>query len=54
MAKYKTHDYAQILLLPVFIEEQLLPGTLEFAIHTLVESRMNSAIFDERFEFLVT
>jgi transposase len=28
------------------LEEQLMPGTLEFAIHTLVETRINTSIFD--------
>ena len=32
MAKYKTYDYRQRVLLPVSLEDQLMPGTLEFAI----------------------
>jgi len=36
MARYKNYDYSQDVLIPVPLEEQLLPGTLEFAIHTLV------------------
>ena len=43
MAKYKRYDYSQSMLIPVFFEEQLMPGTLEFAIHTLVETRMDIA-----------
>jgi hypothetical protein len=34
MAKYKRYDYSQSVLIPVSLEEQLVPGTLEFAIHT--------------------
>jgi hypothetical protein len=30
------------VLLPVPLEEQLMPGTLEFAIHALVETRPSS------------
>ena len=41
MAKYKNYDYSQSLLIPVSLEEQLMPGTLEFAIHTLVGGRMD-------------
>ena len=41
MAKYKTYNYSQTVLLPVSLEDQLMPGTLEFAIHTLVEKRMD-------------
>ena len=50
MAKYKTYDYSQSVLLPVSFEEQLMPGTLEFAIHTLVETRIDRSIFDNRYE----
>jgi transposase len=49
MAKYKRYDYSQTVLLPVSLEEQLMPGTLEFAIHTLVETRMDLSRFAERF-----
>ena len=49
MAKYKKYDYSQGLLIPVNLDEQLMPGTLEFAIHTLVESRIDTSIFDERY-----
>jgi transposase len=46
MAKYKRYDYKQSLMIPVSLEEQLMPGTLEFAIHTLVEKRMDMSVFD--------
>ena len=49
MAKYKKYDSSQGLLIPVNLDEQLMPGTLEFAIHTLVESRMDTSIFDNRY-----
>ncbi len=49
MARYKRYDYSQTVLLPVSLEEQLMPGTLEFAIHTLVETRMDMSGFAERF-----
>src|SRR5512147_1121064 len=45
MARYKTYDYRQRVLLPVSLEDQLLPGTLESAIPTLVETRLDMAIF---------
>ena len=49
MARYKNYDYSQDVLIPVSLEEQLLPGTLEFAIHTLVETRMDTSIFDDKY-----
>lgn len=50
MAKYKKYDYSQNLLIPVFLENQLMPGTLEFAIHTLVENRLNMSVFDAKYQ----
>jgi hypothetical protein len=49
MAKYKNGDYSQKLLIAASLEEQLMPGSLEFAIHTLVETRMDTSIFDDRY-----
>lgn len=49
MAKYKPYDYNQGVMLTVFLEEQIMPGTLEFAIHTLVGTRMDLSIFDDRY-----
>ncbi|MGD8981233.1 MAG: IS1182 family transposase [Desulfobacterales bacterium] len=50
MAKYKNYDYSQSLLIPVSLEGQLMPGTLEFAIHTLVEHRMDMSVFDRNYQ----
>ena len=50
MAKYKKYDYSQSLLIPVSLEDQLMPGTLEFAIHTLVEERMDMSVFDDKYQ----
>jgi hypothetical protein len=49
MARYKTYDYRQRVLLPVSLEGQLMPGTLEFAIHTLVEKRLDMSIFEGKY-----
>ena len=49
MAKYKRYDLSQSILIPVFFGEQLIPGTLGFAIHTLVETRMDISIFDSNY-----
>jgi transposase len=50
MAKYKRYDYLQSVLIPVSFEEQLMPETLEFAIHTLVETRMDMSVFDNNYQ----
>jgi hypothetical protein len=49
MARYKTYDYRQRVLLPVSLEDQLMPGTLEFAIHTLVDKRLDMSIFEAKY-----
>jgi len=50
MAKYKSYNYSQTVLLPVSLFDQLMPGTIEFAIHTLVEDKMDMSLFDERYK----
>ena len=50
MAKFKRYDYSQKVLIPVFLEEQLVPGTLEFAIHTLIETRMDMSVFEGKYK----
>ena len=50
MAKFKLYDYKQMVMPPIFLEDQLAPGTLEFAIHIVVETRMDLSIFDEKYK----
>ena len=49
MAKHKHYDYNQSVIGPIFLEDQLLPGTLEYAIHYIVEERLNMSVFDARY-----
>ena len=37
------------MMVPVSLEEQLIPGTLEYAIHHVVEERLELSIFDNRY-----
>ena len=50
MAKYKPYDYSQRVMIPVSLEEQLVPGTLEFAMQTLVGDRMDMEVFEDRYQ----
>jgi transposase len=50
MAKYKPYNYSQTEMIPVALEDQLMGGTLELAIHTLVEGKMGVSRFDERYK----
>ena len=49
MARYKHYDYDQLMMVPVSLEDQLMPGTLEYAIHHVVEERIDLSMFDERY-----
>ncbi len=49
MAKYRPYDYSQRVIIPLSLEDQLMPGTLEFAIHSLVEDRMDLSVFEDRY-----
>ena len=50
MANYKPYNYDQTIMVPVTLTEQLIPGTLEYAIHYLVENRIDMSIFESRFK----
>ncbi len=50
MAKFKRYDYSQKVLIPVCLEEQLEPGSLEFAIHTLIETRLDMSVFEGNYK----
>jgi hypothetical protein len=50
MAKHQHYDYSQSVIAPIFLEDQLVPGTLEYAIHYIVEERLNMSIFDARYQ----
>ena len=50
MAKYRKYDYSQSLLIPGTLHDQLMPGTLEFAIPTLVEERMDISVFEVKYQ----
>ena len=49
MARYKHYDYNQLMMVPVSLEDQLIAGTLEYAIHHVVEERLDLSMFDDRY-----
>ncbi len=54
MAKHQHYDYKQSVIEPIFLEDQLVPGTLEHAIHYIVEERLDMSVFDARYNNDVT
>ena len=49
MPRFKPYDYAQLQMIPVALTDQLLPGTLEAALHYLVEQRLDLSLFHARY-----
>jgi len=54
MAKYKPSNEDQMVMLPISLQDQLVPGTLEHTIHRLVDENINLSVFDERYKNDVT
>ena len=50
MPRYKPFNYAQTTLIPISLEKRIVEGTLEHTIHYMVEKRMDTGIFEERFK----
>ena len=49
MARYQKNEFAQNLLIPISLQEQIMPGSLEYAISTLVDKRMDMSLFDGKY-----
>jgi len=50
MAKYKSRNYSQTMMVPISLDDQLVEGSIEFAINMLVEERMDMTRFDTKFK----
>jgi transposase len=50
MARYKPYPRDQIVMVPVSLDEQLQPGTLEHTIHELVEKHIDMSVFEARYQ----
>lgn len=49
MARFKPYDYRQRIMIPISLEDQIMPGTLEYAIQELVENRLDLSPLEARF-----
>lgn len=54
MARYKPYDYNQMNMIPVSLDKQLVLGTLEYAIHYIIEEHLNLSIFNNRYKNDIT
>ena len=50
MPKFKSYNYDQTIMVPVNLKDQLVPGSLEFAIHYLVDNEIDLSGFEARFK----
>jgi transposase len=50
MARYKETNKKQGQFIPVIFEEQILPGTIEYAICDIIDNHVDTSVFDERYK----
>jgi transposase len=49
MPRYKPNEQDQMMMLPINFAEQILPGTLEYAINDIIDNHTDLSIFDDRY-----
>lgn len=49
MAKFKPLNENQLVMLPISLQDQLVPGTLEHTLSELVENHLDLSVFDARY-----
>ncbi|VAX30655.1 hypothetical protein MNBD_NITROSPIRAE01-1110 [hydrothermal vent metagenome] len=52
MARYQPYSRDQSKFIPVFFDEQLLPGTFEHALNHIVDNELDLDIFLKRYHAL--
>jgi len=50
MARYKETNKKQGQFIPVIFEEQILPGTIEYAICDIIDNHVDTSVFNARYE----
>jgi hypothetical protein len=49
MARYKEYDYSQGKFIPIHFDKQIIPGTFEHTLHSLIDNQIDLSIFDLRY-----
>lgn len=49
MPRYKPNEQDQLMILPIDFSEQILPGTLEYAINDIIDNHLDLSLFDGRY-----
>lgn len=50
MAKYKHYSYDEQILIPVNLHKQIMPGTFEYTLNTLIDKKLDLSIFNDRYK----
>ena len=50
MPKYKEKNSRQGKFVSIYFEDQIIPGTFEHTLCQLIDSKLDLAIFDERYK----
>ena len=50
MARYKPYDVKQITLVPISFQDQILPGSFEYALNEIVDQHIDMTPFDARYK----
>jgi transposase len=49
MARFKEYDREQLLLVPVHYSDQLIPGTMEYALDEIVDHSIDPSVYNDRY-----
>lgn len=49
MARYKEYSYEQGMFIPVSFQDQIVPGTFEYALNYIIDHHMNLSVFEGRY-----
>ena len=52
MARYKDVAYAQLRMIPIDFNEQILSGTFEYTLNDLIDRKIDRSLFDVLDKFL--
>jgi hypothetical protein len=50
LAKYKHYSFDQQILIPVNLHKQVMPGTIEYTLNTLIDEKIDLSIFNDRYK----
>lgn len=49
MARYKEYSCEQAKLIPISFREQIIPGSIEFALNYIIDNEIDLAAFEDRY-----